>query len=447
MTHALLSIEALHREIAAGRLSAAAACADLLALIAEQDRAVHAMSDVVAASALCEAQAVDLAVSRGNAVGPLAGIPVAVKSNIDTVPAACSAGLPHLGAYRPDADAPVVARLRAAGAVIVGTTVTDSGGFGVISPEVANPRWPARIAGGSSGGSAAAVAAGFCKAAIGTDTGGSVRIPAACCGVVGFKPTYGRVSTAGVRPLARSVDHVGVLARSVADARAVAQVMDPGFDALPGAPADGPVIGVSPSYLADADAAVVQRFDAWVERCAALGFVVREVELPPPEQSLDSHLVLSLTEAALHQLDHAAEPIDVLPATARDSLALGMAYTSTEHLRALQRRRVFLDGMRQAFGRVDVVALPTLAVPVPQRSAATVTLGGAEVGLLSALIRYTAPFDQSGHPALAVPWQPVGEADAGSIQLVAPHDADRRLLAFAESLEARMEGFGGARAA
>jgi aspartyl-tRNA(Asn)/glutamyl-tRNA(Gln) amidotransferase subunit A len=447
VTHASLSIEALHREIAAGRLCAAAVCADLLALVAEREPALGAMSDVVATSALREAQAVDRAVARGEPAGALAGIPVAVKSNIDTVPAACGAGLPHLDRHRPLTDAPVVARLRAAGAVIVGTTVTDSGGFGVTSPGVSNPRWPHLIAGGSSGGSAAAVAAGLCKAAIGTDTGGSVRIPAACCGVVGFKPTYGRVSTAGVRPLARSVDHVGVLGLSVADVRAVSGVIDPGFASLPGAHAGVPVIGVPASYLADASPSVVGPFRRWMDQCVALGFTVCAVDLPLPETALGSHLVLSLTEAALHHLDHAAEPIDVLPAVARDSIVLGLGYKSTEHLRALQQRRAFVDAMQRVFATVDVLALPTLPVPAPGRGVPTVRLGGAETGLLQALIRYTAPFDQSGHPALAVPWEADERAGAASIQLVAPHDADRRLLGFAEQLEGRLDGFGKARVA
>lgn len=448
MTHPSLSISALHREIAAGRLSAAGVCADTLALIAEKDPALRAMSDVVAHSALREAQAADLAVARGAPPGPLAGIPVAVKSNIDTVPAVCGAGLPHLSLYRPAVDAPVVARLRAAGAVIVGTTVTDSGGFGVTSPGVCNPRWPGRIAGGSSGGSAAAVAAGFCKAAIGTDTGGSVRIPAACCGIVGFKPTYGRVSTAGVRPLASSLDHVGVLALSVADAQAVCEVIDPGFAALPGARDDRwPVIGIARSYRADASAPVAAAFDDWVARCLALGVEVREVDLPLPEEILGSHLVLSLTEAALHHLDRDGEPIDVLPPAARESIELGLAYTGWEHLRALRQRRDFLKCLQHAFTQVDLLALPTLPVPVPLRGPAGGREGDAEAALLRDLIRYTAPFDQSGHPALAMPWQPSACAEAASIQLVGPHDADRRLLAWAESLAQRLEGFGQARVA
>lgn len=445
MNHLSLSIEALHESIVQGVLSATRLCELVLARIEERDRALGAMCDVITASALKEAGVIDRAVSRQLPVGQLAGIPIAIKSNIDTVPATCSAGLPHLNAYRPDSDADVVSRLRRAGAVIVGSAETDSGGFGVTSPGVSNPSFPDRIVGGSSGGSAAAVAAGFCKAAIGTDTGGSVRIPAACCGIVGFKPTFGRVSTEGVRPLASSVDHVGVLALSAGDARSVMEVIDPGFTSLPcDSHARLSVIGVPKAYVKGASPLVGQMFNEFVERCAKLGHALCEVELPHPDEILGSHLVLSLTEAALFYLESEGEQLDALPSTAKEGVQLGLTYKGHQHLRALRHKERFVRQMHTVFSQVDFVALPTIPVFPPGRSSSIVRVGEVDLPVLEALIRYTAPFDQSGHPALAMPWRQPNHQDVASIQLIGPLNSDRRLLALGESLERQIDGFGNA---
>ena len=196
-----------------------------MAYVAAIDRAnptLHAFTDVLSAQALAEAEAAD-----ANPASPLHGVNIAVKDNIDTAGALCSAGLPFLAERRATKDAVVVAALRAAGAVILGMTATDSGAFGVVTPAVTNPNHPSLIAGGSSGGSAAAVAAGLCDAALGTDTGGSVRIPAACCGVYGFKPTYGVISVAGIRPLTERFDHVGILARTIAEIHKITTALVP----------------------------------------------------------------------------------------------------------------------------------------------------------------------------------------------------------------------------
>jgi aspartyl-tRNA(Asn)/glutamyl-tRNA(Gln) amidotransferase subunit A len=446
VTDLSLSISALHQKIVAGEISATSLCEAVLTRIEQREPNLGAMSDVIAESALKEANIVDRALSKNEAAGALAGIPIAVKNNINTVPAICSAGLPHLSEYRPTVDADVVTRLRRAGAVIVGSTATDSGGFGVTSPSVLNPNFPDRVAGGSSGGSAAAVAAGLCKAAIGTDTGGSIRIPAACCGIVGFKPTYGRVSTAGVRPLASSVDHVGVLASSVSDIRSVAAVIDPDFTSLPnGDPARAaPVIGIAKAYVEDASGSVACGFGELVKQCENLGYVVREVELPAPQEILDSHLVLSLTEAALLYLDSSAELVDSLPAAAKDGILAGLAFKGYEHIRALRKKHDFLRLMQEVFSKVDYMILPTMPVFAPVRGGSIARIGGVDINLLNAMIRYTAPFDQSGHPALALPWRSPKQEDVGSVQLIGPLNSDRDLLRFAELLESQIEGLGNA---
>jgi aspartyl-tRNA(Asn)/glutamyl-tRNA(Gln) amidotransferase subunit A len=422
--------------------SAAARCEAALARIAQINGRIGALSDVLADSAREEARSVDAKLAQGRRAGSLSGLPVVIKDNIDTVPARCSAGLPFLADRRPEADAPVVARLRGEGAVVVGVACTDSGAFGVVSPHVANPLYPHLIVGGSSGGSAAAVAAGLCAAALGTDTGGSVRIPAACCGVVGFKPTKGRVSTVGVRPLATSLDHVGVLATSIAGIRSVCEVVDPGFRELPGYAAASPkaaVVGNPIRFYADADDEVLETMSTVFRLLEDLGIRVEEVELPAPDDIVTSHLVLSLTEAALTQaaVDGRVDPA-LYPDAARQGILLGRSYSGCDLLRSMQHREDFRSRIDSVFDTADFLMLPTLPVRPPKRGDSGVTLKGRELTLLHALIRYTAVFDQTGHPAIAIPFLGAHMPVPGSVQLVGRMDSDRRLLGLAETIETRL---------
>jgi aspartyl-tRNA(Asn)/glutamyl-tRNA(Gln) amidotransferase subunit A len=438
-------IETVRLQIAQRTLSATALCEEALARIEQCDEQLQAMTDVLASSALKEAVAIDRSLSHGEPVGQLAGIPITVKSNIDTAGALCDAGLPHLHGNRPVRDAEVVARLRRAGAVILGTTVTDNGGFGVTTPVVINPLLGDRIAGGSSGGAAAAVAAGYCIGSIGTDTGGSVRIPAACCGVVGFKPTYGRIPTEGVRPLASSIDHVGVLARSASDVFSIYAAIDADFSKL--AERDQskmPVIGIAKSYIDDAASEVRIPFFKLIDQVTSLGYAVREVTLPSPEEALNCHLVLALTEAALIYHNSDLGPEDRYPEAVYEGLRLGLAYTGTEHLRALKLRRYFVGMLQSALCNVDFIALPTLPSLPPLRSDTTVTNAVGKLDVLGGMIRYTSLFNQTGHPVIAMPWRSPMNLQIASVQLVGPLNSDRQLLMLAMKLEREISGFGNA---
>jgi Asp-tRNA(Asn)/Glu-tRNA(Gln) amidotransferase A subunit family amidase len=305
-----------------------------------------------------------------------------------------------------------------------------------------NPSFAGKIAGGSSGGSAAAVAAGFCKAAIGTDTGGSIRIPAACCGIVGFKPTLGRVSAKGVRPLASSVDHVGPLAASVADVRAIMEVIDPGFSSLPARLREHqPIIGLPRSYFADASPVVHHMIDAAVAAIVRLGIKVSDVELPNPSEIIPTHLVLSLTEAALFHSRSGRENLDLHPDAAKEGILLGRSYSSSEHLQAQEHQREFVKQIDAVFAAVDFLMLPTLPIETPDRNLSEVVLAGARHSVLQALIRYTAAFDQSGHPVIAMPWKPQNLAGPGSFQLVGPLNSDNALLEFAGTIERYTQHF------
>ena len=222
-----LDLTAAAAALESGELSSVDLTDQTLDRIERLNPRLCALSDVTADSARREAARADRRRARDVRVEPLTGIPVAVKDIIDTTPAVCSSGLDFLSDYRPETDAKVVRQLRRAGAVVVGVSASDPGAFGVRTAAVTHPQAPERTVGGSSGGSGAALAAGLAFAALGSDTGGSIRIPSACCVVAGLKPTRGRVSLEGVRPLVWSLDHVGPMTRSARDLGLVQQALDP----------------------------------------------------------------------------------------------------------------------------------------------------------------------------------------------------------------------------
>jgi aspartyl-tRNA(Asn)/glutamyl-tRNA(Gln) amidotransferase subunit A len=429
------SIHHLREMIATGKISATKLCVETLQRVAQQNGKMGILTDVLSVSALREANDVDRHVAAGERVGRLAGITIAIKDNIDTVPAVCSAGLPSLSNYSPVQDATVVARLREEGAIIIGVAATDSGAFGVVTPNVKNPDYPIRIAGGSSGGSAAAVAAGFCKVAIGTDTGGSIRIPAACCGIAGLKPTFGRIPMEGVRPLSVSFDHVGPLALRVADLRSVMEIF-PGKGQRDNDQELGPKkIGIPKSYFSDAAPKVKQVVEDVAQCCIELGHHIQIVSLPSPDEIIPSHLILSLTEAARFHLETAAKDIATYPVAAKEGVLLGQSYLSPDYKTAIKQRRDFVSRINNVFKEVDFLLLPTLPVLPPEIGETEVCIGENKMNVLQALIRYVAAFNQSGHPVLALPWPTSNATRMGSVQLVGQKGEDMQLLAFAEQIE------------
>ena len=408
-------------------MSPAQHCECILRRIAERNPQVNAFSQVLTETARDEARRLD----RGSAGGaPPAGLTFAVKDNIDTVPAICDAGLARNAGYRPIRDAEVVARLRRAGVIVVGVTRTDSGAFGVTTPLVSNPAFPDRVAGGSSGGSAAAVAAGLCDAAIGTDTGGSVRIPAACCGIFGFKPTRDAVSLEGVRPLTRSCDHIGALASSARQLSSIMRIIAPRFDHQPADDRKPVAIGIPRSSILDATPEVLAGLRAF-EETAARRLTFTEVPFPAFDELTAMHIALSLREAAEIHGGLSDDDLASLPEVARESILIGRAVSRREHEDALRCRRDLTQQIEHLFEGVDFLLLPTLPVLPPLRGDRQVRIGSVDTDILHALIRYTAPFNQTGHPALAFPWRSGGGRLPVSLQLVAPRNADRRLLSFA----------------
>lgn len=356
--------------------------------------------------------------------GPLAGVRLCVKDNIEVCCEPFTAGHPLYAGRRGGVTAPVVRRLLTAGAGFIGMTRTDAGGFGMTTPEVANPVRPGRMVGGSSGGAAAAVAAGLADLALGTDTGGSIRVPAACTGLFGFKPSFGRVPMEGVEPLAPSLDHAGLMAADPALLRRAAQVLLQD-ETIGTARRDTPLrIAVGnqfPSFAAPESLAGLRQLAATLAR---MGHEV-EAWTPPPSGALVRGFgTLVLAEAHMHYDRLPYQARTQLGAAAREALRFDPSLEDVDEARAVaaSARRAYDD----LLSRVDVLLLPTLLLPPPPQGATHVDVAGRQVSILSACLAGTAFANIAGLPVLAVP---VPASPLLSVQWVAARGADAALFA------------------
>lgn len=382
--------------------------------------------------------------------GQLAGLTAGVKDVIAVAGTPRLLGVPGATDGRPaDRDAVCVRRLRQAGAAILATTQTHALACGAITPQTRNPRAPGRVAGGSSGGSAAAVAAGIVDVALGTDTAGSVRIPAACCGVVGLKTTRGAIPLLGVQPLAWSLDTVGPLARSVADCAAV-------FDSLAGPCRDDPTsletwapsgpperlrVGVPRETLDDAVDPQVRR--AWTNALAALeddGVLVVTVDIPELVGAGEACGTLLIAEAAAEHAALMERVPDAVPHDVRTRLEYGAGLAATTLARAHWHGARLRWRVRRAFASVDVLVVPTLPGLVPPVGARTVDVDGREEGTTAALTRLTSPWNLAGLPAGSVPIAVDADGAPIAAQVVGPGCGEPAVLAAMALIERQAGG-------
>jgi aspartyl-tRNA(Asn)/glutamyl-tRNA(Gln) amidotransferase subunit A len=437
------SITTLARNIRAGHTTSASLTEQCLEAIGKHDRAVNAFIAVLADTARAAALEADRELREGRDRGPLHGIPISLKDLIDM------AGVPTTAASRvrrhhvAAADAPVTARLREAGAVLIGKTNLHEFAFGTTNEDSAygparHPVDPTRSPGGSSGGSAVSVVTGMAHGSIGTDTGGSIRIPAAVCGLVGLKPGLGEIPTAGVVPLSGTMDHVGPITRTVGDARLL-------YDALRGVPTGPPTwatpvrglrLGIPRDYfLALLDSEVAAAFDAACERLRAAGVVLDEVAVPHATAIAAVYLHIGLAEAAAY---HAAsldtQPGDYTP-NVRIRLEMGRYILAEDYVRAMRGREQLRREVDAILAGRDGLLLPAVPIPAPAIGAATVRIGAVEEPVRNVTLRLTQAFNITGHPAIAVPCGTTRAALPIGIQLVGASGATGRLLDVAEALE------------
>ena len=354
---------------------------------------------------------------------PPSGIRLAVKDLFDTAGITTTYGSIVFVDHVPATTAAAVARLEAAGYANVGKTNLHEFGYGISSQNprfgtVPNPVAPGRLAGGSSGGSAAALAAGLADIALGSDSGGSIRIPAAWCGVVGFKPSYGLVPLDGCFPLAPSFDHAGPMARSVADCAAAMEVLSRGFERRRLESLEDADVGVAWTELAE------PLVGARVEAAAALFPRARRVDLP----LVEGIGTVFMREVADVHRDLFEEFADFYGDDVRAKIERCLAVTDREYEQALRRRAEYRERCAGAVDAVDIVVTPTVAFVAPPDTV-------SELEIRDAAIRFTYPFNALGWPALALP---CGDADDGlpaSVQIVARAGDDALVLAAGERLE------------
>ncbi len=441
------------QRVTRGEVSPIELTAACLERIAGLDAQVNAFITVTADAAVEEARTAELELARGDSCGPLAGVPIAVKDLFDTAGVRTTAGSSFFSERVPDRDATVVEKLRTAGAVLLGKLNMHEWALGVTND---NPHYGAchnplaldRITGGSSGGSAAALAAGMCFGALGSDTGGSIRIPAALCGVVGLKPTYGRVSLRGVVPLSWSLDHAGPMGRRVADVALLLEVIAGPDSADPGS-ADvasddyrakledgisGWRIGViADESLGDIEPDVRAAVRKALSALASAGARIEELAAPELlEASRLNGLMTTADAAAFHRerMERAPQDFghDVLARLRR-----GAAYGATDYADARRRqtilRRTFSSRFVEHGGVFDAVVLPTTPCAAPRIS------GLDAVATAPLLTRLTAPFNFTGLPAMSVPCGFTSDGLPVGLQIVGAPWAEQRVLRVGRAYE------------
>jgi aspartyl-tRNA(Asn)/glutamyl-tRNA(Gln) amidotransferase subunit A len=431
--------------LARGEVSAIALAEACLEQIDHHNPSVNAIVGSLADRARSDAARADRERAAGRVLGPLHGVPVTLKDLIDLEGVPTTAASRVREAHRARRDAEVTRRLRAAGAVIVGKTNLHEFAFGTTSEDsafgpVRHPANPSRSPGGSSGGAAAATLAGMCVAAVGTDTGGSIRIPAAACGLVGLKPTFGEVPVDGVVPLACSLDHVGPIARSVADAWLMWAVLAGQPAATPRArrlndPDGLRLVLVEPHFCDLLEPGVRGSFFDAIDRLRQAGIDVIADALPHAAFTPTIYLHTVMAEAfAYHGPTLDERAADYTPGV-RTRLEMGRYVLGQDYVRAQIGRSVLTGEVDALLAGADALVLPALPMAAPRIGETTVLLGTHREPVRNATLRLTQLFDLTGHPAIALP---IGEAEPGfraSLQLVGRRGRTEDLLATALACE------------
>ncbi|WP_371515734.1 amidase [Kitasatospora sp. NBC_01300] len=446
-----LSLATAAEEIRARRLSPVELVDSVLDRIELVEPHLGAYVAVTAERARRAAREAEQEAARGLHRGPLHGVPMGLKDLIDVAGLATTASSRVRADHRAQADSTVAARLAAAGAILVGKTHTHEFAYGLTTPQTGNAWDRGRVAGGSSGGSAVAVAAGAATFALGTDTGGSIRVPAALNGVVGLKPTYGLVPRHGVASLSWSLDHVGPIARTVEDAALVldalaghdprdpASLATPAVDHRPGADTDlaGLRVGVPRNYYFDrVDVEVEAAVRRAVEHLEALGARLVDVDIPMTRYLQATLWGLVAPEAtAYHEHSLRAVP-ELYQADVRALLEAGELMTAGDYLRAQRSRTLMRQEWARMLEEVDVIAAPTVPVTAVRTDQEAVTWpDGTVEGVPDAYVRLSAPANITGVPALSVP---VGRDAAGlpiGMQLLGRPLGERTLLRVGHAYE------------
>jgi len=441
IAHAIRSRETSAREVATQTLET----------IWRHDPALNCFTTILSNAALAQADLIDRQISAGEDPGPLAGVPFAVKNLFDIEGITTIAGS-RIHAEQPPAakHATAVARLINSGAVLMGVLNMDEYAYGFTTENshygpTRNPHDPTRVAGGSSGGSAATVAAGIIPLSLGTDTNGSIRVPAAFCGVFGLKPTYGRISRAGALLFAESFDHVGPFARSVRDLAVAFDVMH-GVDPLDPVCSDRPNESTAPMLSKGVDRlriAIVEDpyfhrgtpevFAPVLKTARALG-VTRTVVIPDVDKARAAAYIITACEGGhLHLENLRARPQDFDPVVV-DRFIAGSLLPATWYQHAQRFRTLFRNRMRELFRSVDVILVPATPCPAITIGQATIRIAGQDLPSRPNIGIFTQPFSFIGLPIVSIPVFDSGSLPLG-VQVIGPAYKEEWVLRVAEQLQ------------
>lgn len=419
--------------------------------LAETEPLLTAFVTVTPELALEQAKLAEKEIADGNYRGPLHGIPLGVKDLYDTAGVKTTSSSAQREEHVPDTDCASVTKLYDAGMVLIGKTHTHEFAYGATTPTTGNPWAPDRTPGGSSGGSGAAVGAGVVHVALGSDTGGSIRIPASLCGTVGLKPTFGRASRVGVASLSWSLDHVGPLSRNVIDSALVMAAMS-GYDRRDPATVDVPVpdmvsgigagvagkkIGIPANYYnqqLDPEAAAAAQ--AAATTLQGLGAELVEVTIPLAEHIIPTEWAIMMPEAAAYHQDHLRDSPEKFTDEVRTLLETGAAELATDYVNALRLRTLIQAAWKEMFSDIDVLLAPTLVGPATLRSDPFITWpDGSVEAATAAYVRYSAPANVTGLPSLSVPAGFTAEGLPLGVQILGKPFAEPEILQVGYALE------------
>ncbi|MBZ5694335.1 MAG: amidase [Acidobacteriia bacterium] len=454
---AFLSIEQAARLLRRKEISPVDLVEASLARIERWNPDLHSFLTVLSDRARRQARAAEKELKRGRARSPIHGIPISLKDNFWTRGIRTTAGSKILENFVPQRDSAVADLLARAGAILIGKTNMHEFAYGITgeNPHYGSSRNPwarERVSGGSSGGSAVAVATGMSFASVGTDTGGSIRVPSALCGIVGLKPTFGLVSVEGVVPLALSFDHVGPIARSVTDACIVLEAIAGKYPRGETRPNHRNLRKNRPRrfrlgwprdfYFERLNHNVRSSVEAAAKTLEALGARIEEVPLPRVAGAIDRASNMIVAEAS-----HYHESQGYYPALAaaygddvRGHLAWGHDLRAVDYLRGAESRREVEEDFRAAFEHVDAIVTPTSPIPAPRIGESEVHIAGErETKVRAELLRLTRPANLTGNPAISVPCGFTAEGLPVGLQLIGPRWGEARLLAIALAYEEATE--------
>jgi len=439
----MTTIEAFGRRLRAREITSEQATEECLRRIDADNPRFNAFICVLGDEARRQARELDRELAAGHDRGPLHGVPISIKDLLDVKGTATTAASKVREGHVANRDAAAIAHLRQAGAVFVGKTNLHEFAFGTTNEDSAfgparNPHDASRSPGGSSGGSGASVAAGMAYASIGTDTGGSIRIPAAACGIVGLKPSFGEVSTDGVVPLSHTFDHVGPLAQTVADASIVYHALLGDAHAVPPVPI--PLhnirLAVPRHYFCDVlDDEVRARFDEALARLAAAGVHIDDIEIRDTALIAPVYLHIVLADAAAYHAATLDRVPDRYTRNVRTRLEMGRYLLAEDYVRALAGRDVLRREIDAALSQHDALILPALPIPAPPIGASTVRVGSSDESVRTIMLRLTQPFNVTGHPAISLPSGRTSNGLPCSFQLVGCRNQTDALLKVAVACE------------